>query len=63
MIGDRVRLIHCNDPHTRIETGSYGFVVFEDAVGTVHVKWDNGIQLGLVADEDSWEIVDAEVVK
>ncbi len=29
-------------------------------MGTVHVRWDSGVTLGLVADEDSFELVDNE---
>jgi Domain of unknown function (DUF4314) len=35
-------------------------VEFVDSMGTVHVRWDSGVTLGLVADEDSFELVDDE---
>lgn len=46
--GDRVKLIHCNDPHTRLAPGTLGTVTGVDSIGTVHVAWDNGSHLGLV---------------
>lgn len=55
--GDRVRLIRCNDPYTRLQTGELGTVGSVDSMGTVHVSWDSGAQLGLVADAgDRWEV-------
>ena len=33
---------------------------FVDSMGTVHVRWDSGVTLGLVADEDSFELIDEE---
>jgi hypothetical protein len=47
-IGRRVRLVHCGDEHTRLEPGALGTVTFIDSMGTVHVRWDDGHQLGLV---------------
>jgi hypothetical protein len=56
--GARVKLVHCNDQHTRIEPGTMGTVQFIDDVGTVHVRWDSGHGLGLCADDgDEFEIV------
>ena len=54
----RVRLISTTDPYTRLNTGDEGTVIFIDDLGTVHVKWDNGSSLGLVAGEDRWETLD-----
>jgi hypothetical protein len=55
--GDRVRLIHTNDPHVTLAPGALGTVALVDDMGTVHVRWDNGTELGLVADEDAFELV------
>ena len=54
--GDRVRLVRCTDPHTRLEAGSLGTVTMVDDMGTVHVKWDCGSTLGLVPGEDAWVV-------
>jgi hypothetical protein len=57
-IGRRVRLIVCTDPHTRLKSGAEGTVTSVDDAGTVHVKWDDGSRLGLVADAgDGWEVL------
>lgn len=56
MSGKRVRLIHCSDPWTKIKPGTEGTVTFIDDMGTLHVKWDDGSTLGMVAG-DRWELV------
>lgn len=57
--GDRVELIHCNDPYTRLTPGERGTVAFVDDLGTVHVKWDSGSSLGLCREDgDAWTVVD-----
>lgn len=53
-VGDRVRLIHMNDPYTDLRSGATGTVNFIDDMGTVFVKWDNGSALGLLAGVDRW---------
>jgi hypothetical protein len=59
MIGRRVRLVRCDDPHTRLRPGAEGVVSFVDAFGTLHVKWDDGSRLGLVAEAgDKWKVID-----
>lgn len=52
--GDRVRLIHTSDPYTHQKPGDEGTVSLVDAIGTVHVKWDDGGSLGLIYGEDRW---------
>lgn len=56
-VGDRVRLIRCTDPYTRLERGAKGTVSFIDDLGTVHVRWDSGSTLGLVPGSDAWEVL------
>ena len=56
--GRRVRLISCSDPYTRLQPGSLGTVNLVDDMGTLHVHWDSGSRLGLVPDEDRWEVLD-----
>lgn len=55
--GDRVRLVSTTDPHTRLRPDALGTVAHVDDLGTVHVRWDDGGFLGLVPDEDSWEVL------
>lgn len=55
--GTRVRLIHTTDIYTQLPRGSEGAVILTDDMGTIHVKWDNGSSLGLIAGEDDWEVL------
>lgn len=58
LVGRRVKLIRCNDVHTKIEPGTLGTVESVDDAGTVHVAWDDGQHLGLVWDDgDRWNVV------
>ena len=62
LVGRRVRLIKCNDQYTRLEPGAEGTVVSVDDVGTVHVRWDSGVLLGLVWDDgDRWAFISENV--
>lgn len=55
--GDRIELVHTSDPYTKLKPGDQGVVTFVDDIGTVHVKWDSGSNLGLIAGEDQWKTV------
>ena len=55
--GDRVELISCDDPWTKLKPGSVGTVIIVDDTGTVHVSWDSGSSLGLIPGEDQWRIM------
>lgn len=50
-----MRLIRTTDPYTRLLPGDEGTVDHVDNAGTVHVRWDNGSNLGLIPGEDMWE--------
>lgn len=54
--GTRVKLINMVD-EKNIEPGSTGTVTHVDDVGTIHVNWDNGRVLGLIYNEDKFEII------
>ena len=54
--GDRVRLVSTDDPFTRLKPGDEGTVAFVDSMGTVHVTWDSGSNLGLIPGEDRFVI-------
>lgn len=56
-VGDRVRLVRCTDPHTQIKPGARGDVDYIDAMGTIHVRWEDGSNLGLIPGVDIWEII------
>jgi uncharacterized protein DUF4314 len=54
--GRRIRLVRCDDPHTRLKPGTRGIVTFVDGLDTVHVAWDDGSRLGLIPGVDQWEL-------
>jgi hypothetical protein len=63
--GQRVRLIASGPPpgpgEIRISAGALspgdeGTVMFTDSLGTVHVRWDRGFQLGLTPGQDQWDL-------
>jgi hypothetical protein len=58
--GSRIRLIHTNDPYTKLENGSEGTVLSTRHDGfsnTISVEWDDGSSLSLIEGEDQWELV------
>ncbi len=55
--GDRVELVHCNDPYATIKPGTLGTVTLIDDLGTTHVHWDNGNHLGLINGEDTFIVI------
>jgi hypothetical protein len=58
LVGKRVRLIHCADPHAGLESGAEGTVAYVDEAATVHIDWDSGGRLGLAPDRDRWEWIE-----
>jgi hypothetical protein len=54
----RIELISTTDPYTELKPGDRGNVDFVDDMGTIHIIWDNGSQLGLVPGEDQYKIVE-----
>lgn len=58
LVGRRIKLVKCNDSLTSLEPGQEGTVAFIDDLGTVHVHWDNGADIGLVwSDGDRWSVI------
>lgn len=55
--GKRIVCLHMYDPHP-IEPNTLGTIQFIDDAGVIHVLWDNGRTLGIVPDEDNYEIFD-----
>lgn len=47
------------DDNVTVPPGTEGTVVSVDDTGTLHVQWDNGARLGLIAGQDEWERVSA----
>lgn len=59
--GTRVRLVRCADPWTKLTPGELGTVLDTDSLGTVHIAWDSGARLGMVAlAGDAYEVVREE---
>ena len=56
--GKRIELISITDPYTDLKSGDRGTIDFVDDMGTIHVSWDNGSQLGLVPSEDQYKILE-----
>ena len=50
-VGKRVRFMRSNDQYTKLVWGDEGVVSHIDALGTVHIKWDNGSTLGMITEE------------
>lgn len=58
--GDRVELVRCADPHTKLKAGDRGTVMTTDSLGTVFVRWDSGSRLGMIPGEDEFRLVEDE---
>ncbi len=59
--GSRVELIHMNDPYnTKLKAGEKGTVVAVDDMGTIHVRWDCGSNLGVVYGDDSCRVIEGD---
>ena len=54
--GKRIKCLHMMDDHP-VLSGDLGTVELVDDMGTIHVKWDSGRTLGLVPEEDEFELV------
>lgn len=58
LVGERVRLVQCNDEWTKLTPGEKGTVTGADEVmRVVRVHWDSGSRLGLIENVDSWEVI------
>lgn len=52
-VGAKVELVKMNDPYRRMPPGIKGEVIGVDDIGTIHVSWETGSQLGIAYGEDS----------
>jgi Domain of unknown function (DUF4314) len=48
LVGARIKLICTTDEYTKVKPGAEGTVRYVDALGTVHVCFDDGTRLGLI---------------
>lgn len=56
--GTRVKLLHMNDPYSKLQHGDLGTVISVDDIGTIHVSWDKGGSLGVAFGEDLCEKIE-----
>ena len=56
--GKRVKCIHMMDEYP-ILSGEEGTIDTVDDMGTIHVNWDSGRRIGLVREEDQYELLDS----
>ena len=52
--GQRIRLLHMEDPYHSVPDGTEGNVEFVDDAGQIHMKWDNGCTLALIPGIDDF---------
>lgn len=57
LVGRRIEFAATTDPYSQMRPGLRGTIVAVDAVGTLHVEWDDGSQLGMVPGEDEFIIL------
>lgn len=57
-VGKRIRLIKTDDKFTKLKPGTEGTVKSVDGTGTLHIKWDDGSNLGLIPGEDEYQILE-----
>ncbi len=54
--GMRVRMIHMDD-EMPVDEGLEGTIEKIDSLGTLHVRWDDGRLLGVIPNEDNYELL------
>ena len=57
--GMRIRMLHMDDQHG-VDEGMEGTIMRIDDLGTLHVNWDDGSQLGVIPELDKYELLPAE---
>ena len=56
-VGTRAMCDDMQDTYQSVPSGTMGTVYIVDAIGTIHVDWDNGSMLGLIYGVDSFHKV------
>ena len=54
--GMRIRMLHMDDQHG-VDEGMEGTIVRIDDLGTLHVHWDDGSQLGVIPQLDKYQLL------
>jgi hypothetical protein len=57
--GMRIRMIHMDDERP-VDEGMEGTIRNVDDMGTIHVTWDDGRNLGVVPNVDEYELLPSE---
>lgn len=60
--GTRVKVNHMEDTFAPVPAGTRGTVTVVDAIGQIHMKWDNGQSLALIPGVDSFRKLTAEEI-
>lgn len=55
--GTKIKLIKMYDFYSDIAKGEEGVITSVDDIGTIHVTWNSGATLGLIAGVDEFEII------
>lgn len=55
--GSKIMLIEMDDKYVKLQRGDKGTIIAVDDVGTIHVRWDNGLTLGLIYGEDKFQVI------
>ncbi len=56
LLGKRIQMIEMVDDPNPIECGEKGIVTHVGG-GVINVRWDNGRNIGVIIDEDKYEIL------
>ena len=59
--GTRIQLDHMDDPFAPIPDGITRTVLFVDDMGTLHMQWDNGRDLGVCPEVDTFHKIGGDV--
>jgi len=55
--GKRLRLIQMNNEPNPVLPGTEGTIYYVDDAGTIHLKWDDGSELGVIIGLDEYQIL------
>lgn len=59
--GTKVEFVDSNDPYTKLKEGTKGIVRFVDGLGTIHVEWEDGSNLGMIPGQDSFKVIEEAI--